>query len=82
MNYIHFNGISDTHREKDTTVMKGSIPVVFFEGTTLPEAREKSLIALNKHGCSIKTEYDRPEDPPSKDSSMTIVVSEPLIIPI
>ena len=62
--------------------MKGSIPVLFVEGTTLPEAWEKSLVALNQHGCSIKTEYDRPEDPPSKDSSMTIVVHDPLAEPM
>lgn len=62
--------------------MKGSIPVLFVEGNNLPEAWEKSLIALNEHGCSIKTEYDKPSDPPSKDSSMTIVVHDPLAEPM
>lgn len=62
--------------------MNGSIPVLFVEGANLPEAWEKSLISLNEKGCSIKTEYDKPEDPPSKDCSMTIVVEDPLAEPM
>jgi thymidylate synthase len=62
--------------------MKGSIPVLFVEGNTLTEAWEKSLISLNENGCSIKTEYDKPDDPPSKDCSMTIVVHDPLAEPM
>lgn len=62
--------------------MNGHIPVLFAEGQNLPEAWEKSLLLLNEKGCSIKTEYDRPEDPPSKDCSMTIVVHDPLSEPM
>jgi thymidylate synthase len=62
--------------------MNGSIPVLFVEGGSIAEAWEKSLIALNEHGCTIKTEYDKPEDPPSKDCSMTIVVHDPLSEPM
>lgn len=62
--------------------MNGNIPVLFVEGDNLPEAWERSLIALNEKGCSIKTEYDKPEDPPSKDCSMTIVVNNPTAEPM
>ncbi|MBN1577222.1 MAG: hypothetical protein JW913_11755 [Chitinispirillaceae bacterium] len=62
--------------------MEGSIPVLFVEGNSLAEAWEKSLIRLNENGCSIKTEYDKPDDPPSKDCSMTIVVHDPLAEPM
>jgi thymidylate synthase len=62
--------------------MDGSIPVLFVEGSSLPEAWEKSLVALHEKGCDLKTEYDKPEDPPSKDCSMTIVVNEPLAEPM
>ena len=58
--------------------MKGQIPVLQVEGTSLAEAWEKSIIAVYEKGCDIKTEYDKKEDPPSKDSSMTIVVHDPL----
>jgi thymidylate synthase len=62
--------------------MNGNIPVLFVEGQNIPEAWENSLIELHKKGCSIKTEYDKPEDPPSLDSSMTIVVHDPLAEPM
>ncbi|MCK4715450.1 MAG: hypothetical protein KAT54_01460 [Candidatus Marinimicrobia bacterium] len=62
--------------------MKGHIPVLFVEGNSLAEAWEKSVYELYRKGCNIKTEYDKAEDPPSKDSSMTIVVHEPLSEPM
>jgi len=52
------------------------------EGRGLAEAWEKSLIAVHENGCEIKTEYDKPDDPPSKDASMTIVVRDPLAEPM
>lgn len=55
-----------------------SIPVIKVEGKTLPEVWEKSLIEVWEKGISIKTEYDKPEDPPSKDCTMLMVVKSPL----
>jgi thymidylate synthase len=40
------------------------------------------LIALSRKGCDIRTQYDKPEDPPSKDATMTIVVQDPLKEPL
>jgi len=62
--------------------MTGCIPVLFVEGEGLAEAWEKSLISLYENGCDIETEYDKPGDPPSKDSTMTIVVRNPLAEPM
>ena len=62
--------------------MNGNIPVLWVEGNCLAEAWENSLIALHQKGCEIKTEYDKPEDPPSKDATMTIVVKNPLAEPM
>jgi thymidylate synthase len=62
--------------------MNGNIPVLMVEGESLAEAWEKSLIAVYAQGCDIKTEYDKADDPPSKDSSMTIVVHKPLAEPM
>lgn len=62
--------------------MNGQIPVLFVKGQNLAEAWEQSLIQLYENGCDIKTEYDKPDDPPSKDCSMTIVVEEPLAEPM
>jgi len=62
--------------------MQGLIPVLRAEGDGLAEAWENSLIEVHKHGCDIKTEYDKPGDPPSKDCSMTIVIRDPLSEPM
>lgn len=62
--------------------MNGNIPVLFVEGNGLAEAWEKSLIAVYEKGCDIKTEYDRPDDPPSKDCTMMIVIKDPLSEPM
>lgn len=58
-----------------------NIPVFVERGETLPKAWEKSLIRLYKEGCLVKTQYDNPDDPPSRDSSMTVIVEEPLSEP-
>ena len=62
--------------------MTGHIPVLFVEGTSLAEAWEKSLVSVYERGCDVKTEYDKPDDPPSKDSTMTILVHDPLSEPM
>ena len=54
------------------------IPVLRVEGRTLPEAWEKAVVATWEQGLDIKTEYDKPGDRPSKDSTMIIVVNEPM----
>jgi len=62
--------------------MSGNIPVLNARGRSLAEAWENSVFELYNNGCDIKTEYDKPTDPPSKDCSMTIVVEEPLTEPM
>ena len=62
--------------------MKGNIPVLLVEGHTLAEAWENSLVELYNQGCDIRTEYDKPGDPPSRDASVTIVVRDPLAEPM
>jgi thymidylate synthase len=59
-----------------------NIPVLTVKGNTLAEAWEKSLIKLWKHGIPIKTQYDKPEDPPSIDSTMTVIINNPLKDPM
>lgn len=62
--------------------MSGNIPVLMAEGENLAKAWERSLVKVFQEGCDIKTEYDKPGDPPSKDCSMTIVVKDPLAEPM
>lgn len=61
---------------------QGNIPVLFVEADGLAEAWEKSLVRLHAEGCDVKTEYDKPDDPPSKDSTMMVVVQNPLAEPM
>jgi thymidylate synthase len=60
----------------------GNIPVLMVEGNGLAEAWEKSLVSVYEKGCEIKTEYDKPDDPESRDCTMTIVVRAPLTEPM
>ena len=62
--------------------MTGNIPVLFIQGKTLAEVWEKSILDVYENGCDIKTEYDKPEDPPSKDCTMMMVVAEPFSEPM
>ena len=58
------------------------IPVLHVEADCIARAWELSLIALHERGCNLKTEYDKPEDPPSKDATMMITITDPLSEPM
>jgi thymidylate synthase len=58
------------------------IPVLHAEGDCIARAWENSLIEVHKNGCDIKTQYDKPEDPPSKDATMIITIDNPLLEPM
>jgi thymidylate synthase len=66
----------------------GSIPVLVARGRSLAEAWERSLLELWENGAEIRTEYDARDaggayvDPPSIDSTMTMVVEEPSSEPL
>lgn len=59
------------------------IPVLHAEGDCIARAWENSLLELHRNGCNIKTQYDKPDDPPSKDATMCLTIhapaSEPMI---
>ncbi|MCX7015570.1 MAG: thymidylate synthase, partial [Candidatus Sumerlaeota bacterium] len=58
------------------------IPVLHATGECIARAWENSLIELHAKGCNIKTQYDKPDDPPSKDATMIIVIEDPLQEPM
>lgn len=58
------------------------IPVLFVRGHGIAEAWEKSLLLLHEQGGTMQTQYDRPDDPPSRDATMTIVIEDPLSEPM
>lgn len=62
-------------------VSSGNIPQITVIGKTIPEVYEASLTALWDHGCEIKTQYDKPDDPPSRDCSVILSIEEPFTEP-
>ncbi len=62
--------------------MDKNIPVLAVTGKTLAEAYEQALIELYNKGTGFKTQYDKPGDPLSIDSTMNITILEPLNDPM
>jgi thymidylate synthase len=58
------------------------IPVLHVEADCIARAWEESLLLLYKRGGDIKTQYDKPGDPPSKDATMLITIHDPLKEPM
>jgi thymidylate synthase len=61
--------------------MNGRIPTLYVTGKTLPEAWEKAVLACWQQGAAIRTEYDKPGDPPSRDCTMMWVAEDPFLEP-
>lgn len=57
------------------------IPVLSVSGENLPEAWEKAVLAVYDRGVEVRTEYDKPGDPPSLDATVMVEVRRPLSEP-
>ena len=55
----------------------GNVPVLSVVGETIPLAYERAIKEVWEKGVSVRTEYDRPEDPPSRDATVMITVQRP-----
>jgi thymidylate synthase len=64
-----------------STVTAGFLPVISITADCLPQAWEKAVLAVWDNGLDVKTEYDKPEDPPSKDATVIITVTDPFAEP-
>lgn len=62
--------------------MQRNIPCLNVTGRTLAEAYEKALLELYLKGIKFRTQYDKPDDPLSIDSTMDITILEPLTDPM
>jgi thymidylate synthase len=58
------------------------IPVLHVEADCIARAWEMSLIELNRKGCRIHTQYDKTGDPPSRDATMILTITDPLSEPM
>jgi thymidylate synthase len=59
-----------------------NIPVLAITGRSLAEAYEAALTALYENGIPFKTQYDKPDDPPSLDCTMNLTILEPEADPV
>ncbi len=58
------------------------IPVLSVEGDCIARAWENSLVKLYECGGDVSTQYDKPDDPPSKDATMILTVEDPSLEPM
>ncbi len=58
------------------------IPVLHVEADCIARGWENSLIELHTKGCNVRTQYDKPGDPPSKDCTMILTIRDPLCEPM
>jgi thymidylate synthase len=63
------------------TVTAGFVPVISITADCLPQAWEKAVLAVWDEGLEVKTEYDKSGDPPSKDATAIITITDPFAEP-
>ncbi|MFX1391131.1 MAG: thymidylate synthase [Promethearchaeota archaeon] len=56
--------------------------VFFISKNNIRDAWLSAVAQILSHGDDIKTEYDKPDDPPSKDATVLIEIIEPFSCPI
>jgi len=60
-----------------TITSTGTIPVISITAGCLPEAWEKAVLAVWEQGLEVKTQYDKPEDPASRDATVMVTITDP-----
>jgi thymidylate synthase len=63
------------------TVSAGFVPVISITADCLPQAWEKAVLAVWDNGLNVRTEYDKPDDPPSKDATVIVTITDPFAEP-
>ncbi|MFH1613749.1 MAG: thymidylate synthase [Planctomycetota bacterium] len=58
-----------------------NIPSISISARCLPEAWEKAVLAVWDKGIQIRTQYDKAGDPPSRDATVMVTVTEPFAEP-
>jgi len=57
------------------------IPVLFVQADNLPQAWEKTVLKVWLEGIEVKTQYDSPTNPPSKDATVMVSITNPFAEP-
>ncbi len=64
-----------------TTASVANIPAISITADCLPEAWERAVLAVWDKGLEVRTQYDKPEDPPSKDATVIVTINDPFCEP-
>jgi len=64
-----------------TTASVADIPAISITADCLPEAWERAVLAVWDKGFEVRTQYDKPQDPPSKDATVMITINDPFCEP-
>jgi len=64
-----------------TTASVANIPAISITADCLPEAWERAVLAVWDKGFEVRTQYDKPDDPPSKDATVMITINDPFCEP-
>jgi thymidylate synthase len=59
------------------TIDTANVPVISITADCLPEAWEKAVLAVWDNGFEVRTQYDKPDDPPSKDATAMVTITDP-----
>jgi thymidylate synthase len=57
------------------------LPIVCVTSETLPEGWETAVLETWHKGAEVRTQYDKPDDPPSRDAMAVIAVADPFAEP-
>ena len=64
-----------------TTASVANIPAISITADCLPEAWERAVLAVWDKGLEVRTQYDKPEDPPSKEATVIVTINDPFCEP-
>ncbi len=64
-----------------TTASVANVPAISITADCLPEAWEKTVLAVWDNGLEVRTQYDKPGDPPSRDATVMVAVTDPFCEP-
>ncbi len=67
---------------EDLRMPKGlTLPVIYIQAANLAEGWERAVVATWEQGARIATQYDKPDDPPSRDATLVLSVADPFAEP-
>jgi thymidylate synthase len=69
------------NRDRGGGMRSGNVPVLSVSGKTIPHAYECAIREVWEKGVGVRTEYDHPGDPPSRDATVMITVEDPFAQP-